>query len=72
MLARKRKSIRTNTGTSKNFSVGVELVQGAFEGRECSFCDVCATSKVTCIKKGTESFNDFIIYIPTYSGKIDL
>ena len=63
MLARKRKSNWTDTGLSKDFLVGVELVQGRFEGHEGGFCNIGVTSKVTCIKKSTESFNNFVIHL---------
>ena len=72
MLARKGKPIRTDTRMSKDFSVHVELVEGSFEGCECGFCDISMTSKVACIEESTESFDDFIVHMPTYSGKIDL
>ena len=72
MLARKRKFVWTDARLSENFPVGVEFVQGAFEGCECGFCDISATSKVACIKKSTESFNYFIVHKSTNSSNIDL
>ena len=72
MLARKGNPIRMDTRMLKYFSVRVELVEGSFEGCECGFCDISTTSKVACIKESTESFDDFIVHMPTYSSKIDL
>ena len=72
MLARKGESMRVDTRLSEDFVMSVKLVQGHFKSFQGGFGNVCTTSKVACIKEGTESFDNFIVNMPANSSNIDL